>query len=141
MIVNMEKGNPIGMKTGISEFFFMLPTSGECKGFAAFLAQTFWSKLKRSSAQNRPLGSILKKNWEAKRFCGIACYWEQDGTLCYDKAPGVISIALLRPVLEVPNHIAFILSAQDVPAQDRFLIMQQLARSNLPVEFFDFSYS
>ncbi len=141
MIVNMEKGNPIGMNLAIKEFLFMLPTSGACQGFAAFLAHCCWGKLNQVPAQGRPLGSVMKKTWQGKDLCGVVCCYIRDGKPCYDRAPGIISTELLRPVISQPDHIGFVMSGLEIPVAERFLIMQALARTNLPVEFFDFNFT
>ncbi|MFA6099805.1 MAG: hypothetical protein WC750_02885 [Patescibacteria group bacterium] len=141
MIINMEKGNPIGMNLAIKELLFMLPVAGACQGFAAFLAHCCWSKLNQVPAYDRHLGSVMKKTWQLKTFCGIVCYYERDGKFCYDKAPGLLSIKLLRPVTNPPDRIGFVMSGSEIPGEERFLIMRALARTNLQVEVFDFNFS
>jgi hypothetical protein len=137
----MEKGNPISMRLSIKEFYFMLPMTGACNGFATFLAHAFWRKLKEPPKQERPLQSILKKSHQGVTYCGIVCYYELDGKAYYGKAPAILSVQMLRPVQDPPAHVGFVMNGLEIPVEERFLIMRTLCRMNLSVEFFDFSFT
>lgn len=134
-IVKMQIGDPLKLRKVPETVVFLMPNTGQGKGFAGLMAKMFPEEFKKPP--RRRLGAVQCRATRQHILFGLVAYANS-----YVCAPNILRKFLkrLKTLQKKPATVAFVQSGQDIPMHIRFKIMAVLAESDLNIQLIDFQY-